>query len=228
MRLAPSPSARWRSAQGRIWAAMAEATSALAAALKVAAEGRAGPRRLGRRVGGDALEEIVADPRCARGGARRSGAVGGTSDDALDRGAGWRRGRALRRGRDRRRGRRGHRRGGRLDRLGLADLGRLARRRRGGDRLRRCSGERDLVDQLDLHRRRLGRGVDAREVDRQRDDQRDVERQRGPGPGKLGAAHAHGVSPPTETSATRLRPARLSSPSTRMTRPWSRPLSARR
>ena len=104
-------------------------------------------------------------------------------------------------------------------RLGRADFGRLARRRRAAIDCGAAGCRRDLVDQLDLHRRRLGRGVDAREVDRQRDDQRDVERQRGAGPGKLGAVDAHGASPPTETKATRLRPARLSSPMTRMTRP---------
>src|SRR5215210_6300017 len=67
MRLAPSPSARWRSAQGRIWAAMAEATSALAAALKVAAAGV-------RDAGGAARAGVLAGAALA--GARLTGGVG--------------------------------------------------------------------------------------------------------------------------------------------------------
>ena len=76
----------------------------------------------------------------------------------------------------------------------------------------------DLLDQFDFHRRRLGHIGNAGEVHRHRRDQRDVERKRGAGADNFRAVHIHFRSP-TETRATRLRPARFSSPMTRMTRP---------
>ena len=148
--------------------------------------------------------------RGGRGGAARwgraelgdlRGETGGGGDLGLGRGLDLRRasGLGLRQGR------------------GLCLIGGLARRRRRGDGGGRL--EADLVDYLDFHRRRLGRAGDVGEAERQRGDQRDVEGDRRPGAGELGAVEAHGWSCPTETSATRLRPARFNSPMTFMTRP---------
>ena len=77
----------------------------------------------------------------------------------------------------------------------------------------------DLVDQFDLHRRGFGNLGDMGKTERQSGDQRGMERQRGAGPGDLGAIGAHGWTPPTETKATRFNPARFISPITRITRP---------
>ena len=225
-RLAPSPSARWRVGAGLDLGGDGLATSALAAALKVARGGARGRGATGGGVGAMPLRKSspIRDARGAgrAGAGRAAGRAGAGARRRLTGGAGAAAG-AGRGGTGVIVGGGG---AGAIIGAGVGSIGSaspISGAWLGGGGVAIGCGAAAVSATSSTSSTSIAGGsggvVDAREADRQRGDQRDVEQQRGAGPGHSARSIAHGASPPTETRATRLRPARLSSPITRITRP---------